>query len=57
MQLTINEKSYLMLKATAELMIENKEVNANSISIKAKVDWKTAKKFIINNFNIKELEI
>jgi predicted transcriptional regulator len=56
MQLTVREKDFLMLKAMSKLAIEKKDINPNSIALKANVSWHTAKKFYMSSFNIKELK-
>jgi len=54
--ISVNSKTFSMLKAVSELISENKEVNPFSIAKKSTVTWRTAKRFCKNNLNIKELK-
>jgi len=54
--ISINHKTFNMLKALSELALDNENINPYRISKKAGVSWKTAKRFYKNNFNIKELK-
>jgi len=55
MQPQINNTAILILKAISKLCKDKKDINPYSVSKKANIDWKTAKKYMINNFNIKEI--
>jgi len=54
MQPQINKTALLILQTISYLVKTKQDINPHSVSKKAKIDWKTAKKYMINNFNIKE---
>jgi predicted transcriptional regulator len=54
MQPQFNKTAYLIIGAISYLYQNNKDINPHSISKKANIDWRTAKRYMINNFNIKE---
>ena len=53
MQPKINNTAILVLKTISYLAKNKIDINFNSVAKKAEIDWKTAKKYMINNFNIK----
>jgi len=54
MQPQINKTALLILQTISYLARTKQDINPYSVSKKADIDWKTAKKYMINNFNIKE---
>lgn len=55
MQPQINKTAILILRAISELCKTKQDINPYSVSKKAQIDWKTAKRYMVNNFNIKEI--
>jgi hypothetical protein len=54
MQPTINKTALLVVKAISQLCKNKKDINPYSVSKVANIDWKTAKRYMTNNLNIKE---
>jgi len=53
MQPQINKTALLIIETISFLYRTKQDINPYSVSKKAQIDWKTAKKYMINNFNIK----
>ena len=49
----INKTTILILESISELYKNKQDINPHSIAKKAQIDWRTAKRYMINNFNIK----
>jgi len=54
MQPQINKTAILILRTISHLCKTKQDINPYSVAKKANIDWKTAKKYMINDFNIKE---
>jgi len=50
----INKTTILILESISELYKNKQDINPHSIAKKAQIDWRTAKRYMLNNFNIKE---
>jgi len=54
MQFKLTNTALSILEAISYLSKNKKNINANSVSIRANISWSTAKKYMTNNFYIKE---